>query len=395
MGLREDLIGMGFAVDRVARAVASCDDMDAALHLLTSEEPEEQAQGGASAAEAQLKAMGFAHDQVQAALLACDNDQEAATQWLLDQPAAAPAPAVAPAADARGVEAELMSMGFERSRVLRAIRERGQDLEAALQWLVETVDDEAGAGAPPAAKAQRREPAAAAPAPSLPAARAAAAAPAPPARARPAAAPVAAPAAASSASSSTAPRAVPVARDGNQRSLKRLMKELSTINAMDERGGSRKQAGFEAGPLDESDLYVWELRLYDFESDQPISADLRSRKLDAVTLRVHFPPDYPNAPPFVHMLRPRLREGTGYVLGGGGICMELLTPSEWSPATGINSLVQSVRSMLMTGGARLRDTKPSTREPDYSVQEARRDFAHIVNVHKKHGWTSHPMFKDS
>ena len=56
---------------------------------------------------------------------------------------------------------------------------------------------------------------------------------------------------------------------------------------------------------------------------QRIAADLRARNLDHVTLRLHFPDDYPNAPPFVHMLRPRLTEGTGYVLNGGGICMEV------------------------------------------------------------------------
>lgn len=84
---------------------------------------------------------------------------------------------------------------------------------------------------------------------------------------------------------------------------------------------------FEANPVDDSDLYTWDLRLYDFEKDQAIAADLLARGLDHVTLRIMFPQDYPTAPPFVHMLRPRLKEGTGYVLGGGGICMELLTPS--------------------------------------------------------------------
>ena len=56
---------------------------------------------------------------------------------------------------------------------------------------------------------------------------------------------------------------------------------------------------------------------------------------------------------------------------------------------------QRIAQHRLPGVARLRDTKPNTREPDYCVEEARRDFAHIVNVHKKHGWTSHPMFKNS
>ena len=36
-----------------------------------------------------------------------------------------------------------------------------------------------------------------------------------------------------------------------------------------------------------------------------------------------------------------------YVLNGGGICMELLTPTEWSPATSVNALVMSIRAMLV------------------------------------------------
>jgi ubiquitin-conjugating enzyme E2 Q len=137
------------------------------------------------------------------------------------------------------------------------------------------------------------------------------------------------------------------------------------------------------------------MRLYDFATDDPISADLAARGLDCVTLRACFPSDYPTSPPFVYVLRPRLKEHTGYVLNGGGICMELLTPQGWSPATSIDALVQSTRAMLMAGRARLRCTTPSTREADYSYEEARRDFAHIVKIHKKNGWTSHPMFKNS
>ena len=94
-------------------------------------------------------------------------------------------------------------------------------------------------------------------------------------------------------------------------------------------------------------------------------------------------------------VRPRLKEHTGYVLSGGGICMELLTPSGWSPATSIDALVQSVRAMLMAGNARLASLEPSTREADYTFEGAKRDFAHILNVHGKHGWTSHPMFKNA
>ena len=173
------------------------------------------------------------------------------------------------------------------------------------------------------------------------------------------------------------------------------MKEYHTLASLEAQGGCRKLNSFEASPVDPSDMYSWDLHLYDFEEDQEIASDLKARQLERVTLRILFPPDYPNSPPFVHMLRPRLRDGTGYVLAGGGICMELLTPADWSPATSISALVMSVRAMLLVGKARLKATAPATKEPDYRYEEARRDFSHIVKVHKEHGWTSHPVFKNA
>jgi hypothetical protein len=106
--------------------------------------------------------------------------------------------------------------------------------------------------------------------------------------------------------------------------------------------------------------------------------------------------------------------------------MELLTPDGWSPATSIQAMVMSIRTsraaraelarahrprtrVLADGSlslavlqmegheARLqtRDRKEGAREHDYSAKEAKRDFAHIVSVHKQGGWTSHKMFRDS
>lgn len=330
----------------------------------------------------ELIAMGFAPARVRTAIASCGDDIEAALQWLVDhtEESEEPAAAAEPGASS-GAEASLFSMGFAPSRVRAAIDACGADnLEAALQWLVEYGEKQpeppakvrrVGGGAP----AARAAPVVAALEPL-----------APPPRKQPEAA----------ASSSSPSMPLPTATGHtDQRSLKRLMKEYNALAALEKQGGCRKLHSYEAAPVDASDLYTWDLHLYDFETDQEIAGDLRARNMERLTLRMLFPADYPNSPPFVHMLRPRLREGTGYVLNGGGICMELLTPSEWSPATSISALVMSVRAMLICGQARLRTASPSAREPDYCVEDARKDFAHIVKVHKEHGWTTHRMFKDS
>ena len=308
--------------------------------------------------------MGFQIGRIDGAISAKGEDLEACLQHLIDLP-----PDDAGDSGAGPVETELVAMGFDRGRIKQAIRAKGEVLEAALQWLVED-GDRVEEVAPPPAKVQKREPPQARPPPPAPAA-----APAPPARKAAAAPPLPPPrpAAASASSSSTASRGGPiVSADGSHRSLKRLMKEYNELNALEAQpGGCRKLHAFEASPVDDSDLYTWDLRLYDFESDQPITTDLKERGLDRLTLRIIFPQDYPNSPPFVYMLRPRLRQGTGYVLNGGGICMELLTPSEWSPATSISALVMSVRAMLLMGNVRLKETARSTTEHDYSLEEVR------------------------
>ena len=148
--------------------------------------------------------------------------------------------------------------------------------------------------------------------------------------------------------------------------------------------------------MDEADLFLWEARLYDFDKADPIAQDLSKRGLACVTLRIRFPSDFPSQPPFVRVLRPRMKAGTGFVMRGGGICIELLTPQGWSPATSLNAVIMSVRSMLLCEpAARLANTARDAREHDYDEEEGRRDATFIERTHSKHGWTNHKMFKTS
>ena len=49
-----------------------------------------------------------------------------------------------------------------------------------------------------------------------------------------------------------------------------------------------------------------------------------------VWIRMSFPDNFPFSPPFVRVLAPNIQGG--FVLSGGAICMELLTPDGWSSA---------------------------------------------------------------
>lgn len=64
------------------------------------------------------------------------------------------------------------------------------------------------------------------------------------------------------------------------------------------------------------------------DSDSPLMEDLKKLKetegQDHVLLHLMFDEKFPYSPPFIRVVKPVL--SGGYVLAGGAICMELLTP---------------------------------------------------------------------
>ena len=75
-------------------------------------------------------------------------------------------------------------------------------------------------------------------------------------------------------------------------------------------------------------LYEWNVKICRVDSDSPLSADLVQLKeregKDHILLSFMFKDTFPFDPPFVRMVHPVL--SGGYVLDGGALCMELMTP---------------------------------------------------------------------
>jgi len=163
--------------------------------------------------------------------------------------------------------------------------------------------------------------------------------------------------------------------DGSKQATDRLIKDLQNIMNSDCRA-----FGYEAKPISDN-LYDWDVKLFDFEGE--LRADLNNYKrtsgADYVTLNMKFPKDYPFAPPFIRVVRPRFAFHTGHVTIGGSICMELLTRAGWSPGNDIESIIVQIRSEMMGGGARLDLGNTS----DYSESEARAAFERVA---RQHGW---------
>ncbi|KAK2737311.1 hypothetical protein FQN57_000395 [Myotisia sp. PD_48] len=97
-------------------------------------------------------------------------------------------------------------------------------------------------------------------------------------------------------------------------------------------------------------VYQWIVEMHSFDSSLPLAQDLRSAGLQSVLLELRFSHDYPIAPPFVRVIRPRFlgfqQGGGGHVTAGGALCMELLTNSGWSAVSSIESVLLQVRMAL-------------------------------------------------
>lgn len=138
--------------------------------------------------------------------------------------------------------------------------------------------------------------------------------------------------------------------------------------------------------VDESNCFHWRVELSP-PPDSPLSQQLRQPWITqqlggrpAVLLSVTFPPDFPQSPPFVRVVAPRLQFHTGHVTVGGSICMEALTSTGWKPDYSMEGVLMLVRQAMVDGGAKLDSIRAHV---PYSEQEARAAF---IRVARDHGW---------
>ena len=87
------------------------------------------------------------------------------------------------------------------------------------------------------------------------------------------------------------------------------------------------------------------------DGDSPLAADLATLKeregKDHILLSFTFKDTFPFDPPFVRMVHPVL--SGGYVLDGGALCMELMTPQVTCLTWIVSQLIWSVLSGLELG----------------------------------------------
>lgn len=137
---------------------------------------------------------------------------------------------------------------------------------------------------------------------------------------------------------------------------RRLASDLYKIMMAD-----TSEAGFSLEPSNEDSMDKWRIKLFDFDCDSNLAKDLLVLGLDHVELEMSFPDQYPFEPPFVRVVKPRFKRQTGFVMSGA-LCMELLTKDGWNPVNDIESVIVSIRSIMVIGDGRLQDATSLTKE---------------------------------
>jgi ubiquitin-conjugating enzyme E2 Q len=179
------------------------------------------------------------------------------------------------------------------------------------------------------------------------------------------------------------------------------------------------EAGFSLEPSSPDNMDKWAIKLFQFDEDSNLHKDMVVLGLEHVELEMSFPDQYPFEPPFVRVVRPKFKKQSGFVMNGA-LCMELLTRDGWNPVNDIESVIVSIRSLLVVGDGRLqaaaeipttqreailakaidkkreRDDDDSDDEPaqkvskkasgSYSMAEAQAAYSHLSDYHKKKGW---------
>lgn len=171
------------------------------------------------------------------------------------------------------------------------------------------------------------------------------------------------------------------AQGGSSAATKVITKEFMNQVKLQRRGANE---GVVVTMPDEANGYRWAVAVTPPE-DTPLFQELVAygKRFDTppeIQLEMLFSSDFPMSPPFVRVLRPRFAFHTGHVTVGGSICIELLTASGWSPAYTIESLLVQLRSLFVTGEARLDPTRPNA---PYGEAEAREAFRRVA---LQHGW---------
>lgn len=125
---------------------------------------------------------------------------------------------------------------------------------------------------------------------------------------------------------------------------KRLMKELKDVQRLEHNNPIDPPFTVE---LVNDNLFEWHIQLYRIDSESELAADMKELGVKFILFHVVFPENFPFAPPFIRVISPKIDKG--FVMEGGAICMELLTPRGWASAYTMEAVVMQLAASLVKG----------------------------------------------
>ena len=160
----------------------------------------------------------------------------------------------------------------------------------------------------------------------------------------------------------------------------RLQKDLRTILTSDRDCGRQVE-------LVDGNLLMWDAKLW--LTSGSLAEDLKQYQTyhgqDYVHLRLEFPDDYPNNPPFVYVLSPVMEYGTAFI-SHGAVCTTLLlnsgTAAGWSSVYTVDSILMSIQANFQDPSA-----KGRIRQIKQPLQYSRSEAVNGWQLTKsRHGW---------
>lgn len=116
---------------------------------------------------------------------------------------------------------------------------------------------------------------------------------------------------------------------------------------------------FQAELVDDN-LLEWHVRVYAIDPDSELAIDMIEQRIPSILLHLVFPESFPFAPPFMRVVEPKIVKG--FVMSGGAICMELLTPRGWASAYTVEAVIMQFIASLSKGRGRIAQGKKTTKE---------------------------------
>lgn len=164
---------------------------------------------------------------------------------------------------------------------------------------------------------------------------------------------------------------------------KRLMKEFQDIHKRQD-DGSVPNFVVE---LVNDNMYEWNIKLLTVDSDSELARDMKETNTPYILLNMCFPDNFPFSPPFMRVISPKIEKG--FVMEGGAICMELLTPGGWASAYTVEAILMQFCASLVKGQGRI--AKKAKSGKDFNKKSAEASFRSLVKTHDKYGWVTPPL----